>query len=458
MTAPEEFDPLSTSTDGAEIAAREKRVSDGRIISNHVAGIPAFTLLTNSQYVMVSRYVQLRLGLSEGSFVVNRYGLPFMPIPKPKSTRGGQRYSAIPRQFISTRAVVHPIYWTSPEVLGDVPEDTNTEWAQEWSIRMFSFLMLCGLISEDYTVKNYLAVHGIPLIGENDQIDARTMHELRVYFDASGAATRFDSVPNLTFDSIIVDPTKRGFATKEELYTDFADKMVAKCAAVFDGAVVRIGEQVSEAVRRADEYIFQHIEDDEGNPTLGELLSDFDAPLGQWAESFGPMDRQARVEFRDTLRTNGYQTTVQSILQRFAEGIEQAVSEMDNLSSVLIGPVMARDKNLDEEAVMALQSYNRAAVDTVTHSDRYGITLKDVLASMDLGDGSVTFDEDTPDYTIDESERYAPLDDFLAQHTSVYEDAWKRLFLCRANYDSVLAGRSLYNTFGNAHYDIFVRN
>lgn len=455
----EGFDPINIGADEEEIMAREKRESDSKIIQNHVEGIPAFTLLTTSQYVAVKRYVHFRFGLPEGTYIVNRYGLPFIPLPKPRGGNSSRRYIALPRSIAETRAIVHPIYWTAEEVLGDVPEKIDTPWAQEWSIRMFSFLMLCGLVSEDYTVKDYLAVNRLNVIGRNDDLDTMKLRELRAYIDASGAATAFDTIPYLTFDSIIVDPVKRGFETKEELYNDFADTMVAKCTEVLESSASSINAELTKTLARADEYLFQHTESEDGGIVFGNTVLDrYDAPFSQWSDIFGPLYVTVQDEFRNSLRTNGYQEPVQAPLLNIANGIEKAVAEMDNLSSVLIGPVMARDKELDEEAISALQSYNRMAVDTVSHSERFSVNMKDVLVSMDFGIESVTFNEDTPDYQIDESDSFDALSKFLQEHSDVYQQAWERLFLCRANYDAMIDGRRLYNSFEGAQTDICVNN
>ena len=130
---------------------------------------------------------------------------------------------------------------------------------------------------------------------------------------------------------------------------------------------------------------------------------------------------------------------------------------MDNLSSSLISPILASGKKLSEESLAALQSYNRLAVDTAARRERYTISIRDVMLAINP---EVNFnpdpedDEQDQDEQIKNSKTYKTVEDYLFERRDAYQDAWNRLFLCRANYDQALDAQPLFTTFESAQWQI----
>ena len=437
-------------SDESEVLRVERERAETATVRDYVAGIPAFELMSSSQIVSVDRYVHHKFDLSSDEFVINRYGLPFIPVPFPRRVNNSSRYRALPKHLSGSAIAGHPIYWTDREVLGDIPSKTNDAYAQEWSIRMFSFLLLCGFYTQQYTYRDYLTVKNVSIVDDNGEIDTDRAKSLRTYLEGLGAATEFDDVEYLSYDSIVVEPEKRGFSSKRELFEDFADSMVAKCHAVLDNATRKMHDDLMRVLAESDKFLFQ----DSGS---GGLSMNFDDRHSHWDIHYSDHYFTVLDDYVELIKGNGYSQALEGSLREYSESIERSIIYMDNLSSSLISPILASGKKLSEESLAALQSYNRLAVDTAARRERYTISIRDVMLAINP---EVNFnpdpedDEQDQDEQIKNSKTYKTVEDYLFQRRDAYQDAWNRLFLCRANYDQALDAQPLFTTFESAQWQI----
>lgn len=434
----------------SEVLRVERERAETATVRDYVAGIPAFELMTSSQIVSVDRYVYYKFDLSSDEFVINRYGLPFIPVPFPRRVNNSSRYRALPKHLSASALAGHPIYWTSREVLGEVPDKTDDAYAQQWSIRMFSFLLLCGLYTQQYTYRDYLAVNDLSIIDDNAEIDSDRAKSLRTYLEGLGAATEFDDIKYLDYDSIVVDPAKRGFSTKKELFEDFADSMVKKCQAVLDNASRKMYDDLKRVLAESDNFLFK----DSGQ---GSLSLNFDDRHSHWDIHYSDHYFTVLDDYVELIKGNGYSQALEGSLREYSESIEKTIVYMDNLSSSLIGPILASGKKLSEESLAALQSYNRLAIDTAARRERYTISIRDVMLAINP---EVNFNPDTEEDEQDQDERiknsktYKTVENYLFERRDAYQEAWNRLFLCRANYDQALDAQPLFTTFESAQWQI----
>lgn len=436
----------------ADAEARRRQREESATVKNFIPGIPAFELLGASQLFTIREYVKERLDLGDDQFIVNRFGLPFMPVPQPRWVNNDSKYRAIP-DGVNGLAATHPIFWVTEDVLGEVPEDVESDAAQEWSIRMFCFLLMCGLIDESYEVKDYLAISGVPLVhreGEKEWLDAEIQQDLESYRSGMSIPTVFDpkgdkaGVSYLGFDSIVVKSGQH--RSVRERYEAYCEKLIAHCSRVQEEQIAQTVESIQERITRSEDYLL----DRESGDIVVHSESDH---RSWWSRNYGSDYTGFLEEYRDVLTKNLSEHSFMTRLDTFSQEVERDAQEMSMLAAALLGPILVYRESLSESDVISLQAFQRLANERAAReNNRYELTLRDVSVT---GNVPPMMSADN----ADERERWrersiAKLDSFLSERRARLEDAYRRLVLCYANYERTTNHEEIFESFEEAAWQL----